>query len=208
MSKIIQAKFKRSRSYLCNLSDRAEDILVTKKNYLPGQHGKTVVRRMSNFALQLQAKQRIRFYYGITEKQLKIIFKKAIHRKGNVAENFIGLLESRLDSVVYRSGFASSIFAAKQLVSHGHVQVNGKKVDISSYFVAPGSQVTLAPKAKEFAVVKESLDGHDESHAHYLTLERANFASTLVRAPQISEVPYNFQARPDLIVEYYSRRIK
>jgi small subunit ribosomal protein S4 len=156
MTKVVQAKKKLSRKFGVNLWGRPNDTSI-KRNYRPGQHG-TLPRRMTNYGLHLLAKQKIRTHYNMLEKQFKTLFNKVSKMKGDRSENFAGALESRLCTVVYRANFAKTIFAAKQLVSHKHILVNGKSVNIASYQVKPNDVVSVREKSKKLASIMEAID--------------------------------------------------
>ena len=206
MTKRIQAKKKLSRKFGVNLWGKANDT-YEKRNYKPGQHGKTMMRgRTSDYGTQLKAKQQMKFYYGnISEKQFRNMFKAATNIKGDVSENFIGLLESRLDVVIFRSNFVSTVFAARQFVNHKHVLVNGKVVNIPSYKLQIGDIVEVKEKSRSLTVVIESLQNAQADVPSYLSLDKANFAVKVVAKPVFAEVPYACEMEPHLITEFYSR---
>ena len=206
MSKRIQAKKKLSRKFGVSLWGKANDTFA-KRNYKPGQHGKTMLRgRTSDYGTQLKAKQKMKFYYGnISEKQFRNLFKAATRIKGDVSENFIGLLESRLDVVVFRASFVPTIFAARQFVNHKHVKVNGKTVNIPSYRLKIGDLVEVKEKSRNLTIVVESLQNADTDVPSYLTLDKDNFAIKLASQPIFADVPYACPMEPHLITEFYSR---
>lgn len=205
MSKRIAAKYKISRRIGENLWGRAKDP-VGKRNYAPGQHGATRRRKGSNFGTQLMAKQKLRGYYGsITERQFRKIYQEAARRKGDTSENLIGLLESRLDTVVYRMGIAPTIFAARQFVSHGHIKVNGKRVNIGSYNVQEGDIIELKEKSRQIATVVAALQEPERQVPEYIEFDPKEFKAKFIRAPKLADVPYPVQMEPNLIVEFYSR---
>ena len=178
-----------------------------KRKYKPGQHGPTARGGTnSDYSKQLKAKQMLKGYYGnIGEKKFKKYYQEAANMKGETNQNMIGLLERRLDAVVYRAKFAPTVFSARQLVSHGHIYVNGKRVKISSYQVKPGDVITVSDKAKEMALVVLSLESAERDFCDYVKVDSANFTATYVRIPAFEDVPYPVQMNPGLIVEFYSR---
>jgi small subunit ribosomal protein S4 len=204
MTKRIQAKYKSDRRFGQNLWGRPKSP-VNKRQYGPGQHGQRRKGKTSDFGLQLVAKQKLRLYYGnITEKQFRKTYEEAARRKGNTAENLIGLLESRLDAVVYRSKFAPTPFAARQLVNHGHVKVNGKRVTIASYLVKVGDVLEIKDKAKSMAMVLEALASGERETPDYLEVDAKGMTARYARIPTLSDVPYPVQMEPNLVVEYYA----
>lgn len=205
-SKFSQSKYKIDRRFGVNIWGRKKSP-VNVRDYGPGQHGQRRSGKASDFKLQLSAKQKVRGHYALREKQFRRLFEEAYRKKGDTSENFIGLLESRLDAVVYRMKFAATIFAAKQLVSHGHVKVNDRRVNIGSYRVQPGDVITLGAKAHTMAVVAESLQSDERDCPGYIKVESDKFLGTFVRKPEISAVPYAFKIEPQLVTEWYSRRI-
>lgn len=204
MTKRIQAKYKSDRRFGQNLWGRPKSP-VNKRQYGPGQHGQRRKGKTSDFGLQLVAKQKLRLYYGnITEKQFRKTYEEAARRKGNTAENLIGLLESRLDAMVYRSKFAPTPFAARQLVNHGHVKVNGKRVTIASYLVKVGDVLEIRDKAKSMAMVLEALASGERDTPDYLEVDAKGMTAKYARVPTLSDVPYPVQMEPNLVVEYYA----
>jgi small subunit ribosomal protein S4 len=204
MSKRQNAKYKSDRRFGQNLWGRPKSP-VNKRSYGPGQHGQRRKGKTSDFGLQLVAKQKLRLYYGnITEKQFRRIYGEAARRKGNTAENLIGLLESRLDAVVYRAKFVPTVFAARQLVNHGHVKVNGKRVNIGSYLVKAGDIVELRDKARTMALVLEAQQSAEREIPEYIELDPKAMKATYLRVPQLMDVPYPVQMEPNLVVEYYA----
>ena len=204
MSKRHSAKYKLDRAMGENLWGRAKSP-VNKRQYGPGQHGQRRKSKVSDFGLQLRAKQKLKGYYGnITEKQFLRIYTEASRRKGNTSENLIGLLESRLDAIVYRAKFVPTPFAARQFVNHGHVLVNGKKVNIASYRVKPDDVVSVKEKSRSMALVLEAQQSSERDIPDYLELSDRSFAVRYVRMPELAEVPYPVKMEPNLVVEYYS----
>lgn len=205
MSKRIQAKKKFSRKLGGSLWGQAKDPYL-KRNYKPGQHGALLRRRTSDYGNQLRAKQRMKFCYGnISEKQFRNLFKEAARQKGDVSENFIGLLEGRLDSVIYRANFVATVFSARQFVNHKHVMVNGKVVNIPSYQLKIGDVVEIRDKSKKLAIVLDSLDKMERDVPSYLTLDKENHRVTVASKASFAEVPYAMEMEPNLITEFYSR---
>jgi small subunit ribosomal protein S4 len=204
MSKREQSKYKINRRLGVNLWGRAKSP-VNKREYGPGQHGQRR-KKPSDFGLQLQAKQKLKGYYGnITERQFRKVYTEAVRRKGDTGENLIQLLERRLDAVVYRMKFAPTVFAARQLVSHGHVKVNGKKVDISSFMVEDEDVVELGGKSKDMALALEAMASTERNIPDYLQVDEKAFKGTFLRGPKLGDVPYPVQMEPNLVVEFYSR---
>lgn len=205
MSKRIQAKKKLSRKYGVSLWGKANDS-YQKRNYRPGQHGRNMKGRPSDYGTQLKAKQKMKFYYGnISEKQFRNIFKAANKIKGDVSENFIGLLESRLDITIFRSNFVPTVFAARQFVNHKHILVNGNVVNIPSYRLKVGDIVEIKEKSRNLTLVLESLQNADTEIPSYLSVDKANFAVKIISQATFAEVPYACEMEPHLITEYYSR---
>ncbi len=204
MTKRIQAKYKSDRRFGQNLWGRPKSP-VNKRQYGPGQHGQRRKGKTSDFGLQLVAKQKLKFYYGnITEKQFRKTYEEAARRKGNTAENLIGLLESRLDAVVYRAKFAPTVFSSRQFVNHGHVKVNGKRVNIASYLVKAGDLIEVRDKAKSMAIVLEALQSGERDTPDYIEVDPKAMAARFARVPTLSDVPYAVQMEPNLVVEYYA----
>lgn len=206
MTKRHSAKYKISRRYGVNLWGRDKDPYNTK-NYVPGQHGPTGRRRMpSDFGTQLRAKQLLKGYYGnISEKQFRRIFKEAANMKGDTGENLIALLERRLDIVCYRANFVATVFAARQLVGHKHVKVNGKTVNIPSYRLKDGDVIEIRQKSRAIPQVVEALEKMERDVPDYLDLSKKDCKVTYNRAPASDEVPYPVEMETNLVIEYYSR---
>jgi small subunit ribosomal protein S4 len=206
MSKRLSAKKKISRKLGGSLWGQAKDPYL-KRNFKPGQHGASGGRgRVSDYGTQLRAKQRLKFYYGnISEKQFFNTFVLASKSKGDVSENFIGLLESRLDAVVYRANFVPTVFAARQFVNHKHVSVNGQTVNIPSYKLKVGDVVQIRQKSRTLAVVIDSLDKMERDVPSYLQLDKGNFSVKVLAKASFAEVPYAIEMQPQLVTEFYSR---
>ncbi|MDZ4691090.1 30S ribosomal protein S4 [Terricaulis sp.] len=204
MTKRIQAKYKSDRRFGQNLWGRPKSP-VNKRQYGPGQHGQRRKGKTSDFGLQLVAKQKLRMYYGnITEKQFRKTYEEAARRKGNTAENLIGLLESRLDAFIYRSKFAPTPFSARQLVNHGHVKVNGRRVTIASYLVKVGDVIEMREKAKAMALVLEAVQSGERDTPDYIEVDPKGMTARYQRVPVLADVPYAVQMEPNLVVEYYA----
>ena len=206
MTKRIAAKYKIDRRLGCNLWGRPKSP-YNNRNSRPGQHGVSGQRRkLSDYGNQLFAKQKLRFYYGdLTEKQFRRIYKKASNIKGDTSEILIELLEIRLDAIVYRMKFVPTIFSARQFVNHGHVKVNGKRVNIQSYTVKDGVEISLKDKSKEMILVQEAIVSQEREIPEYLEVDIKEFKGRFLRAPLIHDVPYPVTMEPNLVIEYYSR---
>jgi small subunit ribosomal protein S4 len=205
MSKRLNAKKKISRKLGASLWGQAKDPYL-KRNYKPGQHGASSKGRKSDYGNQLLAKQRMKFYYGnISEKQFFNTFTLASKSKGDVSENFVALLESRLDTVVYRANFVPTVFAARQFVNHKHVTVNGKTVNIPSFKVKIGDVVQIREKSRTLAVVIDALQKMERDIPSYMSSEKDSFSAKLTAKPTFAEVPYAAEMQPHLITEFYSR---
>ena len=204
MSKRHNSKYKIDRRLGENLWGRPKSP-VNRRQYGPGQHGQRRKSKISDFGLQLRAKQKLKGYYGnLTEKQFARTYEEAARRKGNTSENLIGLLESRLDAVVYRAKFVPTPFAARQFVNHGHVLVNGKRVNIASYRVKAGDVVSVRERSRSMALVLEALQSAERDTPDYITVDTKAMSATFVRAPELAEVPYPVKMEPNLVVEFYS----
>ncbi len=204
MSKRINAKYKIDRRLGVNLWGRAKSP-INRRDSRPGQHGARR-RKVSDFGLQLMGKQKLKGYYAnISEKQFRRYYKEAVRRVGDTGENLIGLLETRLDAVVYRMKFVPTMFAARQFVSHGHVLVNGKRVTISSYLVKEGDSVEIRAKSREIPMVLEAISSGERDVPEYLDVDHKKMTGTFVRVPKLEDVPYPVQMEPNLVIEYYSR---
>ncbi|MGJ8561154.1 MAG: 30S ribosomal protein S4 [Litorimonas sp.] len=205
MSKRHSAKYKIDRRMGENIWGRPKSP-VNKRPTPPGQHGAGRRGKVSDFGIQLRAKQKLKGYYGnIQEKQFRRTYDEATRMKGDTSENLIGLLESRLDAVVYRAKFVPTVFASRQFVNHGHVLVNGKKVNIPSYRVKPGDVIEVREKSKTMALVLEALDMAEREVPEYVDLDVKGMKATFTRVPSFDEVPYAVQMEPNLVIEFYSR---
>jgi small subunit ribosomal protein S4 len=204
MTKRIQAKYKSDRRFGQNLWGRPKSP-VNKRQYGPGQHGQRRKGKTSDFGLQLVAKQKLRMYYGnITEKQFRKTYEEAARRTGNTAELLVGLLESRLDTVVYRAKFVPTIFAARQFVNHGHVTLNGKKANIGSMIVKPGDVVQVREKSRNMALVIEAMGSSERDVPEYVEVDQKAGTAKFVRMPALSDIPFAARMEPNLVVEFYS----
>ena len=204
MSKRSSAKYKLDRRMGENVFGRPKSP-VNRREYGPGQHAQRRKGKLSDFGIQLRAKQKLKGYYGdVTEKQFKRTFKEASAMKGDTSQNLIGLLERRLDMIVYRAKFAPTIWAARQLVNHGHIRVNGKKLNIASARVGVGDVVELGSKAQEMALVIEAQGLAERDIPEYVVPDGTT-KITFNRVPKLDEVPYPVRMEPNLVVEFYSR---
>ncbi|MBL27223.1 MAG: 30S ribosomal protein S4 [Rhodospirillaceae bacterium] len=204
MSKREQSKYKINRRLGVNLWGRAKSP-VNRKEYGPGEHGQRR-KKVTDFGTQLMAKQKLRGYYGnITEKQFRRTYDEAVRRRGDTGENLIGLLERRLDIIVYRLNLVPTVFAARQFVNHGHVNVNGRRVDIPSYQVKEGDEIAVRPKSKNMAMVLESVQVMEREIPDYLEFDADKLVGKFIRQPLIVDVPYPVQMEPNLVIEFYSR---
>ena len=205
MTKRLNSKHKVDRRLKVNLWGRPKSPFNSRA-YPPGQHGHSRLSKPSDYGIQLRAKQKLKSYYGnINERQFRNLYKKAIMKKGDSAENLISLLERRLDAVVYRSKLSTTIFAARQLINHGHVKVNGKKVNISSYQLKEEETIEVREKSKKLALIDIALANKEREVPEYLQVDEKNKKVTFVRTPKFEEVPYPVVMEPNLVIEYYSR---
>jgi small subunit ribosomal protein S4 len=204
MSKRHSAKYKLDRRMGENIWGRPKSP-VNSRSYGPGQHGQRRKSKVSDFGLQLRAKQKLKGYYGnLTEKQFSRIYEEADRRKGNTSENLIGLLESRLDAIVYRAKFVPTVFAARQFVNHGHVTVNGQKVNIASYRCKIGDVVEVRERSRNMALVLEAIQSSEREFTDYVEVDAKGLSAKFIRVPELSEVPYPVKMEPNLVIEYYS----
>jgi small subunit ribosomal protein S4 len=204
MTKRVQAKTKICRRLGVNLWGRAKDPLA-KKNYGPGMHGQKR-KKISDYGNQLLAKQKLKSYYAnMTEKQFRKAYETATKRKGDTAENLIGLLERRLDVVVFRMNLAHTMQQARQMVSHGHIHVNGQRVSIPSYLVRDGDTLGVVDRSKDKLMVQDALQNRERDVPEYIDMDEKALKATFVRTPKMSDVPYPVQMEPNLVIEYYSR---
>jgi small subunit ribosomal protein S4 len=204
MTKRAESKYKINRRLGINLWGRPKSP-VNKREYGPGQHGQRR-KKPTDFGTQLMAKQKLKGYYGnISEKQFRKYYEEAVRRKGDTSENLIELLERRLDAVVYRLKFAVTPFAARQFVSHGHLMVNGRKVNIASYLVSNDDVIEVRDKSKQLAVVLDAAQSSERDVPEYMEVDHRAMKGRFLRAPKLTDVPYPVQMEPNLVVEFYSR---
>ncbi len=204
MTKRAESKHKIDRRLQVNLWGRPKSPL-NKREYGPGQHGQRR-KKPSDYGVQLMAKQKLKGYYGnISEKQFRKYYEEAMRRRGDTSENLIGILESRLDAIVYRMKLTITVFAARQFVNHGHVTVNGKRVTIPSYMVKIGDVIAVRGKSKEMTVVKEATESAERDVPDYIEADHSKLSGGLKRIPKLGDVPYPVQMEPNLVIEFYSR---
>jgi len=205
MTKRIRAKHKIDRRLSENVWGRPKSPL-NKRQSRPGQHGERRVSKLSDFGQQLRAKQKLKGYYGnISERQFSRLYVEATRLKGSTSEHLIGLLERRLDAVIYRAKFVPTVFAARQFVSHGHVTVNGRRVTIPSYRVRVNDMIEVKEKARQLPLVLEALKSAERDVPDYVEVDQNKFTAKLTRVPALSDVPYPVTMEPNLVVEFYSR---
>ncbi|MGE0233300.1 MAG: 30S ribosomal protein S4 [Flavobacteriaceae bacterium] len=205
MSKRIQAKYKIDRRMGENIWGRPKSP-VNRREYGPGQHGQRRKGKLSDFGVQLRAKQKLKGYYGsITEKQFRRVYDEASRMRGDTSENIIGLLERRLDAVVYRAKFVPTVYAARQFVSHGHVKVNGQRVTVPSYRVKVGDVIEIKEASKQLAIVLEASQSAEREVPDYVDVDHNKMVAKYMRVPQLGDVPYAVMMEPNLVVEFYSR---
>ncbi|WP_374376143.1 30S ribosomal protein S4 [Dongia sp.] len=204
MSKRIQAKHKIDRRLGVNLWGRPKSP-INDREYGPGQHGQRR-KKPTDYGIQLMAKQRLKGYYGsIGERQFRKLYEEASRRRGDTSENLIGLLERRLETIVYRAKFVQTVFAARQFVNHGHVLVNGKRVNIGSYQLKEGDVVEVRDRAKQLAIVLGAVQSQERDVPEYVDADHKKMTAKFVRVPTLGDVPYPVSMEPHLVVEYYSR---
>ena len=205
MTKRLTSKHKVDRRLKVNLWGRPKSPF-NSRNYPPGQHGKAKKGKLSDYGTQLEAKQKMKFYYGnMNERQFRNVYRKAIQMKGNTTENLVGFLERRLDTVAYRAKFAITVFSARQLINHGHIKINGKKVNIPSYLVKAEDTIEIKDKSKDIVTIVGALMNKEREVPDYIQVDEKNKKATLTRIPKFSEVPYPVIMEPNLVIEYYSR---
>ena len=205
MTKRLNSKHKVDRRLKVNLWGRPKSPFNTRA-YGPGQHGQTRSSKPSDYGIQLQAKQKLKGYYGnINERQFRNIYRKALAKRGDTTENLIALLESRLDTVIYRAKFATTVFSARQIINHGHIKVNKKRVNISSYLVKEADLIEVREKSKKLTVIDGALQSKERDVPEYIQLDDKNKTAKLIRIPKFAEVPYPIIMEPNLVIEYYSR---
>ena len=205
MTKRLASKHKVDRRLKANLWGRPKSPF-NSRNYPPGQHGKSKRGKASDYGTQLEAKQKMKFYYGnMNERQFRNIYRKAIQKKGNTSENLVGFLERRLDTIIYRAKFATTVFSSRQLINHGHIRVNGKKVNIPSYLVKEDDSIEVKTKSKDLAIIAGSIVSKEREIPDYIQMDEKNRKAKLIRVPKFSEIPYPTLMEPNLVIEYYSR---
>lgn len=205
MTKRTSAKYKIDRRMGENIWGRPKSP-VNRREYGPGQHGQRRKGKMSDFGLQLRAKQKLKGYYGdLTEKQFRRIYREAERVRGDTGENLIGLLERRLDAVVYRAKFVPTIFAARQFVNHGHVLVNGKRVNIPSYRVKEGDVIEVRERSKQLAMVLEAVSLAERDVPDYIEVDHSKMTAKFLRTPALADVPYPVMMEPHLVIEFYAQ---
>jgi len=205
MSKRESTKYKIDRRLGENIWGRPKSP-VNRRDYGPGQHGQRRKGKLSDYGVQLRAKQKLKGFYGdISEKQFRKTYEEAGRRRGDTGENLIGLLESRLDAVVYRAKFVPTIFAARQFINHGHVNVNGRRTNIQSYRCKAGDVIEVREKSKQLLIVLEAVSLAERDVPDYIEADHSKMRATYVRVPGLGDVPYAVQMEPNLVVEYYSR---
>jgi len=205
MSKRHSVKYKIDRRMGENIWGRPKSP-ANKREYGPGQHGQRRRGKLSDFGVQLRAKQKLKGYYGnISEKQFRKVYAEASRLKGDTSENLIGLLERRLDAIVYRAKFVPTVFAARQFINHGHIKVNGKRVNIPSYQVRPGDVIEVRERSKQLALVLEAIQSAERDVPDYIEADHNKMTATYSRVPSFSDVPYPVQMEPNLVIEFYSR---
>jgi len=205
MTKRTTSKYKLDRRMGENIWGRNKSP-INKRNYGPGQHGQRKSRKLSDYGTQLHAKQKLKGYYGnITERQFRRYYEEASRKTGDTGEQMIGLLERRIDAVIFRAKFVLTPFSARQLVSHGLVAVNGKRITIPSYLVKEGDVIELKSKAKDMALVLESVKNPEREVPDYIDADHTKMTAKFLRTPKLGDVPYAVQMQPSLVVEFYSR---
>lgn len=206
MSKRLNSKYKIDRRLGENIWGRPKSP-TNQREYGPGEHGQRRRGKLSDYGIQLRAKQKLKGYYGnIQEKQFRKVYDEAVRmRHGNTGDNLVGILECRLDAVVYRAKFVPTVFAARQFVNHGHVKVNGQKVNIPSYRVKPGDVVEVREKSRTMPLVMEAIDSPEREVPEYIEVDPKAMKATYVRVPVLADVPYPVQMEPNLVIEFYSR---
>ncbi len=205
MTKRAESKYKIDRRMGQNIWGRPKSP-VNRREYGPGQHGQRRKGKMSDYGTQLRAKQKLKGYYGnISERQFRKYYAEAIRMKGDSGDNLVGLLERRLDAVVYRAKFVPTVFAARQFVNHGHVAVNGRKVNIASYSVKPGDVIEVREKAREMALVLEATQLAERDPPDYYEVDHGKLTAKMTRIPLPADIPYPVSMEPNLVIEFYSR---
>ena len=205
MTKRLKSKHKVDRRLKANIWGRPKSPFNSRA-YPPGQHGQNKKGKPTDFGIQLQAKQKLKAYYSnINERQFRNIYRKALAKRGDTTENLIALLESRLDTVIYRAKFAQTVFSARQMINHGHITVNKKRVNIASYIVRDTDLIEVREKSKKLTIIDGSLQSTERDVPEYIQSDNKNKTAKLVRIPKFSEVPFPVIMEPSLVIEYYSR---
>ena len=205
MTKRSQSKYKIDRRMGQNIWGRPKSP-VNRREYGPGQHGQRRKQKLSDFGVQLRAKQKLKGYYGdISERQFKNIYQEAVRQTGDSSEQLVGLLESRLDAIVYRAKFVPTVFASRQFVNHGHIRVNGNRVNIPSYRCKPGDVISVKDASRNLALVLEAMQSNERDVPDYIDADHNRMTATFVRRPAFADIPYAVQMEPNLVVEFYSR---
>ncbi len=204
MSKRLKSKYKINRRLRCNLWGRPKSPF-NRREYGPGEHGQRR-RKPSDFSVQLQAKQKLKGYYGnIGEKRFHRYYETAESLRGDTSENLIELLERRLDAAVYRAKFVPTVFAARQFVNHGHVKVNGRRVNIPSFQLKDGDVIEVKEKSRNMGLVLEAMGSPERDLPEYIQVDERKMTATYIRGPKLEDVPYPVQMEPNLVIEFYSR---
>ena len=205
MTKRHASKHKVDRRLKVNLWGRPKSPFNTR-NYPPGQHGQNRKGKPTDYGIQLNAKQKLKSYYGnINERQFRNVYRKALKKKGDTTENLVGLLETRLDTIIYRAKFAPTVFSARQLINHVHFKVNKKKVNISSYTVKENDLIEVKDKSKTLLIIEGCLNSKERDVPEYIQHDSKNKTAKLVRIPKFADIPYPTVMEPKLVIEYYSR---
>ena len=205
MTKRLASKHKVDRRLKVNLWGRPKSPF-NSRNYPPGQHGKAKKGKASDYGTPLEAKQKMKYYYGnMNERQFRNTYRKAMQKKGNTTENLVGLLERRLDTVIYRAKFSTTVFSARQLINHGHIKVNGKKVNIPSFLVSEKDSIEVKDKSKDLVIIAGAVVSKEREIPDNIQMDEKNKTAKLIRVPKFSEVPYPTIMEPNLVIEYYSR---
>ncbi len=204
MTKRLRSKYKIDRRLRCNLWGRPKSPFNARE-YGPGLHGQRR-KKPSDYGLQLQAKQKLKGYYGnISEKQFRRYYQEAVRRKGDTSENLISVLERRLDAVIYRMKFVPTVFSARQFINHGHIRVNGKRVNIPSYMVKDGDIIEVKDKSRDLPLVLDAISSQERDVPDYMDVDHGKCRGSFTHQPLLTDVPYPVQMEPNLVIEYYSR---
>ena len=205
MTKRLKSKHKVDRRLKANLWGRPKSPFNSRA-YPPGQHGQSKKGKPTDYGIQLNAKQKLKSYYGnINERQFRNVYRKAMKKRGDTTENLVGLLETRLDTVIYRAKFAPTVFSARQLINHGHFRVNKKKVNVSSYLVKEEDLIEVKDKSKSLTIIEGCVNSKERDVPEYIQSDGKNKTAKLVRVPKFADIPYPAQMEPKLVIEYYSR---